>query len=200
MKAISVKCPAGHGNMLRKEIPKNAEFRGVAIEYVAKVDICPKCGLEVADLKEAGRVQRIISDTYRTAVGLLTGAEIRENRKKLGFTQKELADRSNIGVASIKRWEAGVIQSKSMDMALRWFFNNRFNRVSEEHKDSFKPHFADAPETKIVNPLTTYSEYSEIRSFPFSSDIISSNSTDDIRIFPGFFKTDSNTMNVEVGA
>ena len=35
------------------------------------------------------------------------------------MTQQELADRLKIGVASIKRWETGLIQSKSLDHALR---------------------------------------------------------------------------------
>ena len=35
------------------------------------------------------------------------------------LTQQQLADAMHVGIASIKRWETGLIQSKSMDYALR---------------------------------------------------------------------------------
>jgi transcriptional regulator with XRE-family HTH domain len=50
---------------------------------------------------------------------LLTGQQIADGRKKLGLTQEELAERANIGIASIKRWEGTTIQSRSMDRLLR---------------------------------------------------------------------------------
>ncbi len=37
----------------------------------------------------------------------------------MDLTQAALAERMNVGIASIKRWEGGTIQSKSMDHALR---------------------------------------------------------------------------------
>ena len=36
-----------------------------------------------------------------------------------GLTQRQLAEVMNIGIASIKRWETGMMQTKSMDHALR---------------------------------------------------------------------------------
>lgn len=53
-------------------------------------------------------------------LGRLTPAEIRGLRNRLGLTQAGLAERTGIGVASIKRWELGnLIQSASLDAALR---------------------------------------------------------------------------------
>jgi transcriptional regulator with XRE-family HTH domain len=37
----------------------------------------------------------------------------------MDLTQEELAERANIGIASIKRWEGTTIQSRSMDRLLR---------------------------------------------------------------------------------
>jgi putative zinc finger/helix-turn-helix YgiT family protein len=53
-------------------------------------------------------------------LGRLTPDEIRALRKRLGLTQAEFAEKTDIGIASIKRWENGtVIQNASLDAKLR---------------------------------------------------------------------------------
>lgn len=123
-------CPNGHGKMLLKKINKNIIFRGVEITFEKESYVCPVCGLEANTLKQAGITQRAIADSYRKAVGLLTGNEIQEMRKTLGLTQKALADKMTIGIASIKRWEGSIIQSESMDKILRMAFRNCDNQDS----------------------------------------------------------------------
>jgi transcriptional regulator with XRE-family HTH domain len=70
-------------------------------------------------VEQTANTQKAIAEAYRKKVGLLTGKEIVEERMKEGLTQNDLARRMNVGIASIKRWETGFIQSKSMDQALR---------------------------------------------------------------------------------
>jgi DNA-binding transcriptional regulator YiaG len=70
-------------------------------------------------VNQTANTQKAIAEVYRKKVGLLTGKEIVEERTKQDLTQSELAKRMNVGIASIKRWETGSIQSKSMDKALR---------------------------------------------------------------------------------
>ena len=48
-----------------------------------------------------------------------------ELRKKYKLTQKSLANQMTVGIASIKRWEGGIIQSKPMDKVLRNVFWNK---------------------------------------------------------------------------
>lgn len=115
----TLNCPKGHGPMALKKLNKQKTFKGVDIEYTAEAFVCPECGLEAGTVQSAGDVQRAIADAYRTKAGLLTGPEIRSLREARGFTQQQLAEVMNIGIASIKRWETGMIQSKSMDHALR---------------------------------------------------------------------------------
>jgi len=117
MKAIN--CPKGHGPMEQKKIKQKKTFKGVDIEFMADVLVCPECGLEAGTIESAGEVQRAIADAYREKVELLTGQEIKNLRKAKELTQQQLADIMNVGIASIKRWETGMIQSKSMDHALR---------------------------------------------------------------------------------
>ena len=107
------------------EVEKQTRFRDVDIRYAAVVHRCAECGLELAGIDAAGTMQERMADAYRQATGLLSGAEIRELRQKLGLSQQALADALNIGVASIKRWETGVIQTKGMDTLLRSHLENR---------------------------------------------------------------------------
>jgi putative zinc finger/helix-turn-helix YgiT family protein len=80
---------------------------------------CPKCGFQTVDSEQSAEFTRLISDAYRSAHGLLTAAEIRACRARLGMTQREFAAYIGPGVASVKRWEAGQIQDKAMDTLIR---------------------------------------------------------------------------------
>jgi len=113
-----INCPNAHDNLALIKDEKKINFRGVDISFFAEYYKCKECGAEVGTVKQTAAVQKAISDAYRKVKGLLTSEEIRGKRKKLGLTQKELAKRMNVGIASIKRWEGGLIQSKAMNVAL----------------------------------------------------------------------------------
>jgi len=119
MEKMVMNCPNGHGEMLIKKSYKSMKFRGIDITFQAEHYVCPICGIEAGSIDQASSTQKAISDAYRKEIGLLAGAEIRECRKKLGITQDALARRMNVGIASVKRWEGGLVQSKAMDKALR---------------------------------------------------------------------------------
>jgi len=112
-------CPRGHGDMTLRKFDKNTVFRGVEVSYQSEAYVCPVCGLEAGTIKQAASVQKAIADAFREKKNFLTGKDIRYLRKQKGWTQKALAERLNVGIASIKRWETGLIQSKPMDNALR---------------------------------------------------------------------------------
>jgi len=117
-------CPNDHGKM--KKITRNETivFRQKELRFLAEHYVCSECGITVDDLALASRNQKALSDTYRKLAGLLTGDEIVYERKKKGWTQDELARATNVGVASIRRWEKGQIQTKAMDDALRRAFRD----------------------------------------------------------------------------
>ena len=159
-------CPNGHGVMPLKTVRKKIAFRDTEITVSSKVHRCPKCKLEAGTIEQTAQLQQAIAEAYRRKVGLLTGADIRALRKKAHITQDELAERTGAGIASIKRWEAGQIQTKSMDQSLRKAFKdpkpendltgnreingvlNQFNNYLEEQlKDkSFAERFEQAGE------------------------------------------------------
>ena len=119
MKEVRMNCPSGHGKMVVRKAKKRMTFRGVKIIVPVEQYVCTVCGVEAGTVNQAARIQKTITDAYRKAVNLLTGEEIVEKRKRLNLTQEALAKRMNVGIASIKRWEGGTLQSKSMDHALR---------------------------------------------------------------------------------
>jgi DNA-binding transcriptional regulator YiaG len=64
-----------------------------------------------------------IENALRTAVGLLSPAEIRRKREALCLNQQQLADLLRISMHTLSRWETGAqIQQRAMDLYLRTFF------------------------------------------------------------------------------
>lgn len=118
MKEKKIICPNTHDNLSLIKDEKEVKFKGVEFKILVEYYKCQECGVEVATVKQTASVQKAISDAYRKVKGLLTSEEIKRNRKNLGLTQKQLAKRMNVGIASIKRWEGGLIQSKAMNTAL----------------------------------------------------------------------------------
>jgi putative zinc finger/helix-turn-helix YgiT family protein len=120
-----MRCPNEHENMEIRKVRKTVAFRGSNIQYTAEHYICPVCGVEVDDLELASVNQKAMAEAYRKAQGLLTGREIIDARRELGWTQEQLAKALNVGIASIKRWETGQIQTPAMDKLLRQAFKGQ---------------------------------------------------------------------------
>jgi putative zinc finger/helix-turn-helix YgiT family protein len=112
-------CPHEHKEMTVKRSRKKMTFRSTKLSVPVEQFVCSECGEEAGTVEQTAAIQRSIADTYRGSVGLLTGKEIVEGRKKLNLTQDDLAKKMSVGIASIKRWEGASIQSRSMDQALR---------------------------------------------------------------------------------
>lgn len=80
---------------------------------------CRNCDEVVLDTEAS----RQITQAFRRQVGLLTPEEIRQNRKKLGLTQEELAERLGVAEETLSHWEKGwQIQQRSLDKLMRLFF------------------------------------------------------------------------------
>jgi putative zinc finger/helix-turn-helix YgiT family protein len=61
-----------------------------------------------------------ISAEFRRVARLLSPAEIRHGREKLGLTQKQFANLLGVGEATVSRWETGAqIQQRAMDRFIR---------------------------------------------------------------------------------
>ena len=115
-------CPNEHGEMALRRIAKETTFKGEKINYQFETYVCDECGINIGTIEQTATAQNAIADAYRRKIGLLTGEEIKEKRAENGWSQKELAKRAGVGIASIKRWENGIIQTKPMNQALRSAF------------------------------------------------------------------------------
>jgi putative zinc finger/helix-turn-helix YgiT family protein len=83
--------------------------------------ICDACGHVALEGRDAQEFMRRVADAYRQANDLLTSDEIR--RLRGGMSQRQFAKEVGVGIASIKRWELGLIQEKHNDDRMREFGN-----------------------------------------------------------------------------
>jgi len=118
---IQMNCPKGHGAMEAKRVERLVPFKGVDVNIIEDAFVCPECNLSAGTVQSAGKIQLTIAEAYRKQNGLLTGKEIKRLRKEKEMTQAELAEVSGFGLASIKRWETGAIQTESADRTLRLY-------------------------------------------------------------------------------
>jgi putative zinc finger/helix-turn-helix YgiT family protein len=100
-----------------------AEVQGETYTIKCEALVCPQCGYTTIGAGQTQEFMRLMADAYRHHHGLLTSSEIKSLRTGLGWSQVELATRTGIGIASIKRWELGKIQDEAMDKLLRLYLD-----------------------------------------------------------------------------
>ena len=139
MKNEAMTCPQCDGQLQDTTVQKTTSFRDVEVSYEAPCQVCVACGLELASVDQAAEMQVRLADAYRRKVDLLDSQAIRALRKKLSLSQQAFADQLEIGVASIKRWENGGIQTKSMDTLMRSLLGELPCNIHTGHRDLSLP-------------------------------------------------------------
>lgn len=82
--------------------------------------LCAVCGEVYFKGGSSSEVQRRAVDLYKQAHGLLSGAEIRALRMRLGLSQACFERLIGAGPKTVVRWERGtVFQNKTADMLMR---------------------------------------------------------------------------------
>src|SRR5207237_5357933 len=69
---------------------------------------CDKCG-EVLSGPATASVRH---EAVCRAAGLITPSEIKALRERFGWTQQQLADLTDFGIATVSRWEAGATSTE----------------------------------------------------------------------------------------
>ena len=102
---------------------------------------CEACGSQITE----GFAEKIRHAEVCRHLGRLSPESIRAIRDRYGLSQQEWAERTGLGIASVKRWEAGsLIQNEAMDRYLRLLLNpHNFAEVSSRnsqvtHEVSFR--------------------------------------------------------------
>ena len=112
-----IKC----GNVVEPEAPRTVEteLKGERISVEFSAPQCTHCGDVVILGRHVRAYHRAVSDAYRRKVGLLTTDEIDSLRHDLGMTLPEFASYVCVGVATLKRWRRGEVQTEALDRLVR---------------------------------------------------------------------------------
>lgn len=120
MKGNKMKCfVCDEGTFKRQEERIEGLVRGEKHAVSMEAMVCDVCGHVALEGKDVQEFMRRLADAYRHQHGLLTSDEIRAIRGEM--SQVEFARELGVGVASIKRWELGKIQTEHADRTIRAF-------------------------------------------------------------------------------
>jgi len=128
-----MKCfQCGKGRLVNKFVEIPGQVRGESVSVHAEASVCGRCGFQVLSSAQSAAYGLAVADAYRERHGLLTSKELKEIRKTLAMSQRDLAAFLRIGVASVKRWEVGLIQDEAMDRLIRLGTNPQIARANAE--------------------------------------------------------------------
>ena len=120
-------CAGGHLDVrfMRETIDHENEDGTIVVEAErVPFHVCDSCG-SVFVTAETARARH---EYVCRAIGVITPAEIRAIRERHRFSQAEFARITNLGVASLSRWESGrLLPSSSHSTYLRLLLDNPSN-------------------------------------------------------------------------
>ena len=141
MTCVKCKSQMSQPKLLNMTGKFKSETLSVAIEGVE----CEGCGNQILEGRRMGEFMQKLGDAYRVKRGLLTSAQIRSQRERLGMSQADFATYLGVGVAGVKRWELGDIQTKTVDELIRsktdpdyieTLLNNLYRRLAVNRTES----------------------------------------------------------------
>ena len=112
-----------------------AELKGEHVSVELNASQCANCGEVVLLGKHVRAYHRAVSDAYRRKVGLLTMDELDSLRRDLKMTLPEFADYVFVGIATLKRWRRGEIQTQALDRLVRLRADPRFLEEAKAELD-----------------------------------------------------------------
>ncbi|MGE5646169.1 MAG: type II TA system antitoxin MqsA family protein [Acidobacteriota bacterium] len=98
------------GTLTTRLADVEGEIKGEKYRVHVSALVCDKCGHVAMEGSDASEFMRRLADAYRRAHNLLTSEEIRRIRG--GMSQQRFAKALGVGVASVKRWELGLVQEE----------------------------------------------------------------------------------------
>ena len=112
-----IKC----GHVVEPAAPRTmeTELRGERVSVTLEAPQCPNCGRVVMLGKNTRTYYRAVSDAYRSKVGLLTTSELDNLRRGLNMKWPDFARYVFVGIATLKRWRRGEIQTQALDRLVR---------------------------------------------------------------------------------
>jgi putative zinc finger/helix-turn-helix YgiT family protein len=120
-KAMNAFCPNCEKETEQKFVDKVEEIniRGEIIPIHMEYYLCKECGEDFEIPHPEYDPLDAAYREYRNRKGMVQPEEIKNFRKQLGLTQKELSKIIGIGIATVNRYENGALQSEAHDQAMR---------------------------------------------------------------------------------
>jgi putative zinc finger/helix-turn-helix YgiT family protein len=144
-----IKCGAAMESASRRNLV--ATVRGEELEVQVVAPQCSGCGRVVLTRSSRRMYDRAAADAYRRAHSLLTTSEMDDMRRNLGMTWKQFAEYIPIGIATLKRWLSGEIQSPSLDSLVRLRADLSFaQRATEELMTRLVAHSVKSETTAVT--------------------------------------------------
>lgn len=104
----------------RKLVESEKDLRGETFTVKHHSWRCRKCGEGLLGPSEMDEAMRAVVAAYQRAHHLLTAEDLKKLRQRQKLSQARLAELTGLGIASIKRWEGGlVLQTDANDESLR---------------------------------------------------------------------------------
>lgn len=121
MNTSSAICPICGEGHLKAMAAKNAvEYKGHTVELATQYSVCDVCGSEQADTAQTRANKRAMIAFKKQVDGLLTGAEVRAIRERLGINQADASRIFGGGPVAFSKYENDdVMQSEAMNKLLR---------------------------------------------------------------------------------
>lgn len=107
------------GRLVTKSVEISGTVRGDRLTVRTEADVCARCRFQVLSHDQSSAYGITIADAYRERHGLLTSKNLKNTRERLSMSQRDFATLLGFGVASVKRWEAGLIQNDATDKLIR---------------------------------------------------------------------------------
>lgn len=117
MKAVCPKCEK-ESEIEIVRAKERIEVRGEPVDVETEYSKCTECGEEFENTRGYDALE-VAYRAYRKGHGLLQPEQIRDWRKNLGLTQKELSTLLGWGGATLSRYENGALQDEAHDKVLR---------------------------------------------------------------------------------
>lgn len=121
------------GTLVRQLADVDGKIKKETYTVNTRALVCGRCHHIAIEGEDMQDYMRKIADAYRRDHDLYTSEEIKAIRGKL--TQQQFASALGVGVASVKRWELGLVQDKGNDRLIREYDRQESLKWRYEIKD-----------------------------------------------------------------
>ncbi|MCE1248669.1 MAG: helix-turn-helix domain-containing protein [Firmicutes bacterium] len=115
--------------MTRQNVEFTGKFKDEDFTVSTEGYLC-ECGYKTVQGDQTDGLNIAFADAYRTKYSLFTTSELLGFRKELNLSQQKFADFLGTNVQTIKKWEHGCVQDKSMNELIRLKMKEYYENIN----------------------------------------------------------------------